>query len=275
MIRIPYGISNFKQLSSENYFYIDRTPYLRKLEEYGERFLVFLRPRRFGKSLFVSTLHYYYGKEHKADLQATFGKYDIGQRPTPLANTYLVLAMQFSGIDTATPETTFQDFLVNVQQSVLNFMAAYSEFFNEEDVREVKQSTSPQNLLKDLFGKVGRQAKGQKVYVLIDEYDHFANELLAFHFDRFQESVGKNGWVRKFYETLKEGTYTGVVDRIFITGVSPITLDSLTSGFNMAANLTTEPALNEMMGFTETEVSGIVHELVTATEQFCEPQMHV
>ena len=267
MLKIPYGISNFKQMTSENHLYIDRTQYIAKLESFGDRYHVFLRPRRFGKSLFASMLHYYYGQEHQKNFDAIFGKYHIGKHPTPLANTYMVLSMQFSGIDTGTSETTFRDFLSKVRVSALAFMAAYPAYFTQKDVEQIEKAAAPQILLNDLLGKVSRQGNGQKVFVLIDEYDHFANELLAFDFDRFLGSVGKNGFVRKFYETLKEGTYSGVVDRVFITGVLPITLDSLTSGFNMSSNLTTDPDLNEMAGFTEQEVAGVLQQIGIGKER--------
>jgi hypothetical protein len=263
MFKIPYGISYFPTMSTEGYYYVDRTRYIEQLEEGGEKYLFFLRPRRFGKSLFVSMLHHYYGQEHKGRFQEIFGKYYIGQHPTPRANTYLVLQMQFSGVDTSSPEATFHDFLHNVKKAALNFLSSYPGYFDRENEQEIKASEAPNNLLSSLLGMVQRQAPGQKVYVLIDEYDHFANELIAFSFERFMGTVGRNGFVRKFYEILKEGTHSGVVDRIFITGVSPITLDSLTSGFNIAANLTLEPSFNEMMGFTENEVATLLASMQT------------
>jgi hypothetical protein len=258
MFKIPYGISYFPTMSTEGYYYVDRTRYIEQLEEAGEKYLFFLRPRRFGKSLFVSMLHHYYGQEHKGRFQEIFGKYYIGQHPTSRANTYLVLQMQFSAIDTSSPEATFRDFLLRVKNAALNLLSRYPAIFDDESGKGILACEAPHNVLETLFVKLYRDAPGQKVYVLIDEYDHFANELIAFSFERFMGTVGRNGFVRKFYEILKEGTHSGVVDRIFITGVSPITLDSLTSGFNIAKNFTTDPRFNEMMGFAKEEVETLL-----------------
>ena len=254
MIKVPYAISNFADIPTGGYFYADRTRYIGVLEELSGQYQVFLRPRRFGKSLFVRMLHCYYGIEHKEKFEQYFGKYHIGQHPTPLANRFLVLALEFSRIDTQTPETTYRDFLRNVVQSVKRFISAYPDFFTEEEWEEADKLQDPSAALIWIFNKAQHRAPDKKLLVLIDEYDHFANELLAFNFSHFLEIVGQNGWVRKFYETLKEATQQGIIGRMFITGVSPITLDSLTSGFNIAYNYTTEPSLNGMMGFVEEEV---------------------
>lgn len=261
MIRIPYGVSDFKDMPTENYYYLDRTHYIERLEKRGEKTVLFIRPRRFGKSLFVSMLHYYYGLEYKADFDTFFGKYYIGQKPTPLANQYLVFLIDFSGIDTSSPENTYRDFVEKVKTSALKFLAKYSQFFNEKDAQIIEKQTTPQGLLNRFLTLVEIKAPQQQLFVLIDEYDHFTNELLSFHFEHFKKIVSKNGWVRKFYEVLKTGTTHGPVDRIFITGISPITLDNLTTGFNIASNFGIEAFLNEMMGFTEKEVIGILKEI--------------
>ena len=100
----------------------------------------------------------------------------------------------------------------------------------------------------------------KKIYLLIDEYDHFANEILSFHFEHFSEIISRNGFVRKFYEAIKAATGDGIVDRMFVTGVTPITLDSLTSGFNIARNLSLIGSYNEMMGFRQTEVKQLIEQ---------------
>ncbi len=254
MLRLPYGISNFKTLVTEGYHYVDRTSYVELLENLDPRYLFFLRPRRFGKSLFISLLQHYYGLEHKKDFQTLFGKYYIGKNPTPNVNKYLVLKIDFSRVDSTSKESTFQGFLRNVKRGVNKFMAAYPHIFDEKDRMTILNANAPNILLLDLFDIMDRKKITQKIYLLIDEYDHFANELIAFDIDNFSNIVSRNGYVRKFYETIKVATHDGIVDRIFITGVSPITLDSLTSGFNIATGLTIYPNFNEMMGFTEQEV---------------------
>ncbi len=254
MIKIPYGESDFTTLVDGAYFYQDRTHFIEKLEQWNAKYLVFLRPRRFGKSLFISTLHHYYGLEHLANFPALFGNLYIGQHPTPRANTYLVLSFEFGRIDTATQESTYQGFLTNTLLGVRSFLTTYAQFFTAEDEDLILNQSSPEAVVKMVFGVLGSKKIAHKIYLLIDEYDHFANELLSFDLPRFKTDVSRNGFVRKFYESLKTATRDGVVDRIFITGVSPITLDSLTSGFNISDNISLNPIFHEMMGFTGAEV---------------------
>ena len=196
--------------------------------------------------------------EHEERFDTLFGKYHVGQHPTPLANTYLILRLDFSGIHTHTPEATMSGFLRNVSSGIRRCMHVYREFFGENDLSVLDKMTYPGDALQYLFDQISDKNINQKLYVLIDEYDHFANELLSFHFDHFTQIVGENGFVRKFYEVLKKGTVDDIVDRIFITGVSPVTLDSLTSGFNIGTNITTDLRFHNMMGFTETEVVNIL-----------------
>ena len=254
MIKIPYGISDFSNMPLEQYHYIDRTNYIEKLEERGEKAIHYVRPRRFGKSLFLSMLHHYYGREYKDQFKELFSNYYIGGHPTPRANTYLVLSFDFSGIDTKEAKNTYRDFTENVQNGILTFLAVYNTFFSSEDIDKIEQIQSPQGMLKRLWTIVKQKASRQKIYVLVDEYDHFTNELLSLNFSLFKKIVSQNGWVRKFYEVLKRGTGIGIVDRIFLTGVSPVTLDSLTSGYNISSNFSVELDFCELMGFTEKEV---------------------
>ncbi len=199
----------------------------------------------------MSLLEHYYGQQYRDRFAELFGAYHVGQHPTPLANRYQVLKFDFSRIDTDTPESTFRGFFANVKSGVRMFAHTYG--FTTEETRQVLGAESPDDTLKILFDLI-RIRGSAKVYLLIDEYDHFANELIAFDFSNFGSFVSRNGFVRKFYEAIKTGTGEGVVDRLFVTGVSPITLDSLTSGFNIAAHLSTSRPLNELMGFTEEEV---------------------
>lgn len=253
MLRLPYGISHFGTFAEGGYYYVDRTKYIETLESLPYRYVVLLRPRRFGKSLLVSTLDYYYDEKHEADFQKNFAPYYIGQHPTADANKYLTLVLNFSGINTDSKESTYQGFLANVKNGVLHFLNKYTAYFTAKEAIEILKIKTPEGIIHTLFTKV-ESIPNKKVYVLIDEYDHFANELIAFRFNYFKEIVSANGFVRKFYETLKIGTGTGVVDRIFITGVSPITLDGLTSGFNISTNLSDHILFNQCMGFTEEEV---------------------
>jgi hypothetical protein len=267
MINIFYGESDFHKLIVNKYFYQDRTQFIEKLEQWKSNYPVFLRPRRFGKSLFISTLHHYYGLEHKESFQGIFNNLYIGQYPTKSANNYLVLRFEFSGINTATHESTYQGFLTNVLYGVRGFLSAYSMYFTENDRSIILNAVSPEAVLKTLFSVVLKNRIGHKIYVLIDEYDHFANELLSFDIERFKSDISSNGFVRKFYESLKSATSESIVDKIFITGVSPITMDSLTSGFNISDNISLNPIFHDMMGFKHAEVEVMLQELAIPKEK--------
>lgn len=264
-IKFPYGRSNFRLLIKDGYHYVDKTPYVEWLEESDESFVFFLRPRRFGKSLFVSVLQHYYGIEYESEFETLFGKFYIGQHPTPLKNSYSILKFNFSGINTSTLEKTLQGFLANVRYSIEGYIIQYLSL-----PKAVKQNIVEQpeaNLMLLALYKALKDQDYPPIYLLIDEYDHFTNELMAYDFTRFQESVSENGFIRKFYETIKNGTDEGRIHRIFITGVSPITLDSMTSGFNIGTHFTLEEKLNEMMGFSEKEVLSLLEKVVPVEKQ--------
>jgi hypothetical protein len=260
MLKIPYGESNFSKVIGDGYFYQDRTAFIRDLET-SPTFLFYLRPRRFGKSLFVSTLEYYYALEHQAEFKDLFGELAIGKEPTPLANTFMVLKFEFTGIQTNTPTNTMEGFLGSVRDSVEVFLNQYDHVFPPAIHEAIVSQKQPNLVMKALFKHYKKLNKNQnlpKIYLLIDEYDHFTNELISFNFDFFAKSVTENGFVRKFYETIKAATWDKIVDRLFITGVSPVTLDSMTSGFNIGTNLSLHPHFHSMMGFEEPEVQGIL-----------------
>ena len=247
MKKLPYGISNYEELINENYYYVDKSKYIEKLESLPEKRIMFLRPRKFGKTLFTSMIASYYDKRKKEKFDKLFGETYIGKNPTELRNSYSILKFNFSGIDTTDAESTTKGFKNEVASSVNLFTETYGlNFF-------VNYSDEAENILNNLFKAFEIQRENEKIYVIIDEYDHFANELLGFNTNQFKNLVSKNGKVRKWYEILKKGTES-VVDRIFVTGVAPITLDSLTSGFNISSDKTMDSNLNEMMGFTKNEV---------------------
>ncbi|MCO6478368.1 MAG: AAA family ATPase [Phaeodactylibacter sp.] len=256
MCKIPYGISNFASIVREGYYFVDRTEYIARLESLGEKYIFFLRPRRFGKTLWASILQHYYGLEFKKHYKELFGEYYIGRRPSPKANNYLVLRLEYSRIDTSSQESTYRGFLKNTLTGVESFLNTYRELFSESAVEEILRQQAPEDVLKELFTATGKLDK--QIYFLVDEYDHFANELISLRLPDFQSFVSRNGFVRKFYETVKTATGEGVVDRVFITGVSPLTLDSLTSGFNIGSNLSLDADFQEMMGFREEEVARLM-----------------
>ena len=261
MKKLPYGISDYERLIENEYYYVDKTKYIEKLENIAEPYIMFLRPRKFGKTLFTSTLENYYDIKKAEKFEKLYGETYIGKNPTKLKNSYHILKFNFSGIDTTNEETTIKGFKNEIASSIKFFTERYGmDFFvNKEDEAE--------NILDNLIKAFDLQKEGEKIYVIIDEYDHFANELLGFNTNQFKSLVSKNGKVRKWYEILKEGTES-VIDRIFITGVAPITLDSLTSGFNISSDKTQNGNFNEMMGFTKEELINMMKEQgITEKEQ--------
>ena len=210
MLKLPYGQSDFTKVMLQGYFYQDRTEFIRELETMPT-FLYYLRPRRFGKSLFISMLHHYYALEHKKSFDALFGNLAIGKQPTPLANQYMVLSFEFSRIQTDTPENTFNGFLSNVKEGVGLFLSQYQAYFPKEIHADIMAQERPNELLKTLFFYYNQSSQQQKlpqIYLLIDEYDHFANALISFNFKYFEQSVTGNDFVKKFYETIKTATRT-------------------------------------------------------------------
>ena len=259
MRRLPLGISNYENIVKENRVYVDKTKYIEELEDFSNKTIMFLRPRKFGKTLFTSTLECYYDKNRKDRFEELFGNTYIGKNPTENRNKYCVLRFNFSGISTETLEETIKGFREKVDIGINTFVELYGlDFYNNPE-----QST--EGLLGSLFQAFRFQKENERIYVIIDEYDHFANELLGFKTEEFKNLVAKNGKIRKWYEILKEGTET-VVDRIFITGVAPITLDSTTSGFNIASDLTKDITFNDMLGFSRKDVEYLMDELYISKE---------
>ena len=258
---MPYGISNYEKMINDGYYYVDKTKYIEKLENLPETNIMFLRPRKFGKTLFTSVLENYYDKNKADKFESLYGNTYIGKNPTKLKNTYCILRFNFSGINTENEETTMRGFKEKVSIFIDGFAKKYGIDFY------VNQEQTTEGILRSLIEAFKLQKPDDKIYVIIDEYDHFANELLGFLPENFRSLVSKNGRVRKWYEVLKEGTET-VVDRIFITGVAPITLDSLTSGFNIGTDITQDIDFNDMMGFTRDELVGILNnQEISAGEQ--------
>ena len=260
MKKLPYGISNYEELITDGYIYVDKTPYIEKLENLAEKRIMFLRPRKFGKTLFTSTLENYYDIKKQDKFKELYKDTYIGKNPTKLKNKYHILRFNFSGIDTSTGETTMKGFKEKVTIAIGGFVQKYGIDFY------VNYEQTTEGILSSLIEAFKLQKPEEKIYVIIDEYDHFANELLGFNTDKFKELVSKNGKIRKWYEVLKEGTES-VIDRIFITGVAPITLDSLTSGFNICSDKTRDRNFNEMLGFTKEELVELMKSQNIAKEE--------
>ena len=254
-IKIPYGEADYKTLIEENYIYVDKTMYIEKLENYKKA--VYVRPRRFGKSLFTSMISYYYDIKEKENFEKLFqGKY-IYDHPTEKKNAYYILKFNFSGMNVSINKTAKEieeSFNDNVYISCRAFVQKY-----ELDI-EIEKNKVAATTLQDLLSQFQTLGQKNKIYIMIDEYDHFTNGMLEGNVDRFIKSLGQGGFVRAFYEVIKmfaEGT-DSVVDRFFATGVAPLTLDSMTSGFNITTNISTSRNFTAMCGLTGEEVKQLV-----------------
>ena len=174
MKKLPYGISDYEKIVEENYYYVDKTKYIEKLENLAERYIMFLRPRKFGKTLFTSVLENYYDVNKKESFDKLFGETYIGNNPSKFRNSYYILRFNFSGIDTNSEESAINTFKEKVSDSIQKFINKYKIDFY------INPELTAEGLLGSLMTAFEDQKKGEKVYVIIDEYDHFANELLGF-----------------------------------------------------------------------------------------------
>jgi Protein of unknown function (DUF1703)./Predicted AAA-ATPase. len=257
MKRIPYGISSFEVLRKKNYLYVDKTSYIELLDRYAP-YQFFIRPRRFGKSLFISMLENYYDINKKDKFEELFGDLYIGKNSTEEKNNFLVWKISFAGIDAGHGEEELRkSFNEKVILNVDKFIDHYSNLFEGKDVsKEIKSAEIAVQYISLLASKINK-----RVFVLIDEYDNFANELITGGKQTTYDSIlHGEGFVKVFYKAIKDATMDNF-DRIFMTGVSPIMLDDLTSGFNITRNYTLDQNLNAMMGFTRKELSYIMDEV--------------
>ncbi|MCB1159723.1 MAG: AAA family ATPase [Leptospiraceae bacterium] len=263
MLRIGYGEGNFENLRKDKCLFIDKTHFIPKMEPIKKFF--FIRPRRFGKSLWLSLLKSYYDINAKDKFDTLFADLYIQKNPTELRNTYLTLYLNFSGIrgdDFSKLQKSF-DYSVNLY--VDSFIQSYKKFLPHDSLeryRAIVGNLTAADIVGFILNEVEKTS--YKIYVLIDEYDHFVNTLVAEGRDATplfisRESGGeRSGFVRHFYEKLKIGSDSGVMERFFMTGVSPIMLDELSSGFNIMTNMTTDKRFNEMLGFSRDEVNSIL-----------------
>ena len=241
-------------MREENYLYVDKTKYIQILEDYAP-YQFFIRPRRFGKSLFVSMLESYYDINAEKDFKELFGDLYIGKNPTPRRNQYLIFKISFAGIDTSSGEEKLkQSFNFKVMSAAQEFLDKYGGLIHETTLpEEVKSAETAIEYLRRTAKKAEKQ-----VMVLIDEYDNFANELITGgERQTYENLMHGEGLVKAFYKAIKDATMDNFA-RLFMTGVSPIMIDDLTSGFNITENLTLKPTLNAMLGFTQHETEEIL-----------------
>lgn len=251
MYYFPCGKSNFKILRKEGYVYVDKTAYIEKLENLRKQSIHFLRPRRFGKSLFTSMLACYYDVNMSDEFDEIFQGTYIYDHPTQKRSQYYVLKFNFSGVGGNYKESAEKAF----KRKVINGLKEFNIHYNFKV--PILEEESASGILSSFLVDCVAYIENKKIYVIIDEYDQYANDMLSFAFDEFSKATRSDGYIRAFYEELKAGSEK-VIDQIFITGVSPITIDSLTSGFNISTNLSLDSEFNEMMGFTSEEMSHLI-----------------
>ena len=245
-LKIPYGVSDFKRLRSEGYYFVDKSMYIRTLELCGS-FLFFVRPRRFGKSLFLSMLRCYYDIAEKENFDALFGDLDIGREPTEYRNRYQVLVLDFSQVNICEGKTLQERFDNYMKVQLQVFLMKYSADYGEEFEREMPNA-SGMSLFSAIVGFA--KHKGFHLYLMLDEYDNFTNAMLRAEGNvDYRTITHGQGFYREWFKSFK-----GNFDRIFMTGVSPVTMDDLTSGFNIASNISQDELCNAMIGFSEEEV---------------------
>jgi len=265
MIKFPYALTNFYDIITEGYFYVDRTSRIRMIEEAGKP-LLFLRPRRFGKSLLLSMLENYYDVRKADEFEKLFGHLAIGQNPTPLHNQYLVMKWDFSAVasdgDLQQIRQTLHD---HINGSIEQFIVHY------RDILDYQILLHPTNALRSFQSVLAAmQTVSYKLYLLIDEYDNFANTVMmsgqSDSKPRYEALVQGEGLLKTAFKAVKSAMTGLGVDRVFITGVSPVVMSDITSGFNIAENISLEPEFNDLCGFNESEILPVMLKIASACQ---------
>ena len=253
-ITIPYAIADYAILRERGYYYVDKTRYIPLLERYSAP--VFLRPRRFGKSLLVSTLAYYYDVNEARRFSSLFGDTYVGNHPTGEQNRYMVLRFDFSKMaisdNLAGLERNFNDLLCPVIKECVKSPQRYARFFTDFAFNDERNAAK---MLSEVINLVNSR-KLPPLYILIDEYDNFTNQLLtAFKDPLYEEVTTGESFLRTFFKVIKSGIGEGSIRTCFCTGVLPVTMDDLTSGYNIAEMLTLKPEFVTMLGFDHEEAA--------------------
>lgn len=242
--KLPYGLSDFKRVKIEDFYYIDKTSFIEKIEDEAS-FLFFLRPRRFGKSLTISMLEYYYDIYYKEEFEEIFKNTFVSNNPTPLKNSFYSLKFDFSGIDITDYRDSFKKDLLLVFKS---FNAKYSLNMELENINPIDD-------LKIIFEYF--KAHNLPLYIFIDEYDNFVNKILVNSIDEYKDLVTTNdAFYKQFFTTLKVGTggENAPIKKMFFTGVSPLALYDVTSGSNIGVNISLISAFNDLVGVSKSEL---------------------
>lgn len=252
----PYGESDFSILRGNNLAYVDKTEFIAKLESLNNRYPFIIRPRRFGKTLFASILQAYYDITAAKDFERNFSGTYIGEHKTALANSFRVLHFDFSGI----PSDNFTEGFIAKLKGGISSFCTRNGFEDGFQLLE-KDFTNPVALIVEFFSSYERRFQ-EKIYLIIDEYDQGANEVLATSLESFKNLTKSGGPLKTFYSNIKDFSSGGPIARVFTTGVTSIQLDSMTSGFSVANNLSTDERFATMFGFTESELKHLIPQLV-------------
>ena len=245
--QIPYGVKDFKRIRLEGRYYVDKTAYIRRLEARAD-FLFFVRPRRFGKSLLCETLRCYYDVAEKANFERLFGGLDVGRAPTGQQGRFFVLSLDFSQVSVCGGATWADKFARYLDLTLESFIRAHADAMPDvPDWRDMLKACGADAKYDAVVSLARRLGLG--VYMIVDEYDNFTNEIVSTAGEApYMEVTHGSGFYRGWFKKFK-----GTCDRIFMTGVSPVTMDDLMSGFNIATNISQAEEFNAMVGFTAEE----------------------
>lgn len=251
--KIPYGITDFAAIRAENYYYVDKTRFIKDIEN-SSKYLFLIRPRRFGKSLWTVILDAYYSEYYKDSFNKWFGGLDIGKNPTESQGKYLILKFNFSAVNPDIDKVE-QSFNAHCDMCYMFYHHCYKHYFDVEYFNEFKKLENTNQKLEYIYFHAKK--RNLKLFIIIDEYDNFANTILSSYGKvEYKKLTHGEGFFRHFFNKLKVGTtdMNAPIARLFITGVSPLTMDDVTSGFNIGENISTLSEYNQMVGFTESEV---------------------
>ena len=273
MIKFPYGVSDFHRIRTDGYLYVDRSTHIPLLEDAGRQ-LIFLRPRRFGKSLLLSMLANYYDVRTAADFDLLFGNLAIGKQPTAERNQYLILRWDFSKVSAQGDiEQIKRNLFAHVNVAIQGFLFTYAS--NLTSTPEIQTDNAIASF-EALCNAV--QSSGQQLYLLIDEYDNFANDVLMqdpTDTRRYHDLLEGEGILKTLFKIVKASASEGKISRVFITGVSPVVLSDMTSGYNVATSIYLEPRFNELCGLTQEELTPLVAQVLNECGQDSSQQTSV
>ena len=243
---VPYGIANFASVMEQNLYYVDKTMYLPMIERQPHN-LFLVRPRRFGKSIFLSMLYSYYDCAQTEKFQSLFGNLWVGSHPTPMQGKFQVLYLDFSQI-TGKIDVLEERFNAYLCIKLDSFIRTYADYYSKEESAEIQSKTEYADKFELIFNAA--RSHGYLLYLIIDEYDNFTNVVLNEHGEGVYHAITHaDGFYRDVFKKFK-----GNFERIFMMGVSPVTLDDVTSGYNVGWNISIRPEFDEMLGFSTRDV---------------------